>query len=85
VWKTSLELGLASVSLLSLFSDAVPRVQRWTMMHENLRKKTIKMFFFKMRACEFIEALLAEKSEHLALRYVHHVFEGLFSINWLAA
>jgi len=38
-----------------------------------------------MRACEFIEALLAEKSEHLALRYVHHVFEGLFSINWLAA
>jgi len=48
-------------------------------------KKPIKMFFFKMRACEFIEALLAEKSEHLALRYMHHVFEGLFSINWLAA
>ena len=38
-----------------------------------------------MRACEFTEALLAEKSEHLALRYMHHVFEGLFSINWLAA
>jgi len=51
VWKTSLELGLglASVSLLSLFSDAVPGVQRWTMMHENLRKKHKNVLFQNAR------------------------------------